>query len=489
MQKDKHTPAGRALIAGLLATTILAAPLAVAAGAFQAPAPVTIEQAQAPADFSAVIEAVRPAVVSIYAERAMKPSAIQAMPGSPRFGEGHPFHDFFERFGPAVPDHGFGGRDAPSHMTKALGSGFFVSDDGYIVTNQHVVDSARRITVRLDDGKELEAKLIGADAKTDLALLKVSGAGFAHVAFADGGGVKPGQWVVTVGAPFGLGGSATAGIVSARGRDIGAGPYDDFIQIDAPINRGNSGGPAFDLGGRVVGVNTAIFSPSGANAGVGFAISAEVAADVVADLKDDGKVVRGWLGVTVQPLSEDLAKALDLGSDKGALIAAVHAKAPAHEAEIEAGDVVVAVDDKPIATVRDLTGAIAAASPEAVVRLALMRDGKRLEKSVRLGTMPGEAEPTARADTEDEKGKLGIALADVDGKAVVTAVKPGSEAADKGIRPGTAILAVGTEKTRNVADVVAAVDKARAAGDEVLLLQLETRGGKRFLALGLGGNA
>ena len=334
--------------------------------------------------------------------------------------------------------------------------------------------------------------MVGADPKTDLALLKVAGDDFTFVRFADDGTTEIGQWVVTLGAPFGLGGSATAGIVSADGRDIGTGPYDDYIQIDAPINRGNSGGLAFNLEGRVIGVNTAILSPYGGNAGIGFAIPAKIAAAVIDDLRDDGKIERGWLGVRIQPLTKDLAKALGIDEAKGALVSSVSDDAPADQAEIEAGDLIVAVDGKEIATVRDLARTIAAVGPEQSVELTLLRNGAQLKKTVRLGQMPGEQlAKGAGGDAEDgdDAPKLGLALRDGDGNAVVVAVKPDSEADRKGLRAGTAILGVGSTKTTSAADVVSAVAEARKKGATVVLMQVETKLGRRFVALDLSGNA
>ena len=383
MIKLSKSTSGRMTVAGLLATTMLATPFAVSAakrfadalmietdirkGAF-ADNPVRVEQTVAAVDFSTVIKAVRPAVVSIIVEKSAMPVAAEGMRHWPEFGKDHPFRQFFKPFGrdgwPRSPD-----------ARKGQGSGFFISADGYIVTNNHVIDGADKITVKQSDGTELTAELIGADAKTDLALLRVDGTGFAYVAFGDSDKTEIGQWVVTVGAPFGLGGSATAGIVSARGRDIGAGPYDDFLQIDAPINRGNSGGPAFNLAGEVIGVNTAIVSPSGGNVGIGFAIPANIAADVIADLKDDGTVERGWLGVSIQPLTKSLATALDRTERDGAMVSAVFKGAPAQIAGLAAGDLIIAIDDQAIKSVRGLTRAVAAAGPDKTVTLRLVREG------------------------------------------------------------------------------------------------------------------
>jgi len=475
MIKQAQSTSGRIIVAGLLASTMLAAPFAVAAAKRAADTPVRVEQAAVPADFSTVIKAVRPAVVSILVEKTALPVSAEAMPRMPEFGNDHPFRHFFKPFGhngqPRVPD-----------QRKGQGSGFFISGDGYIVTNNHVIDGADKITVKQSDGTTLTATLLGSDAKTDLALLKVEGTGFAHVAFGDSDQAEVGQWVVTVGTPFGLGGSATAGIVSARGRDIGAGPYDDFLQIDAPINSGNSGGPAFNLAGEVIGVNTAIVSPSGGNVGIGFAIPANIAADVIADLKDDGTVERGWLGVSIQPLSKSLAQALDRTDRDGALVSAVVKDAPADKAGLAAGDLITAIDGKAVKTLRDLTRAVADAGPAEQVTLKLVRDGAEIEKSIALAKMPGSPVAAAPASAVDTGPKLGLSLADHNGKAIISAVAPGSKAAAKGIRPGTAIIAVEGKKTASSADVIAAVAAAREQGDKTLLMWLETERGKRFVA-------
>jgi len=308
-------------VAGLLATEMfIATPTPANAENLSA----GVSQQHAPG-FADIVERVSPAVVSIRVKSESGPelSSFQGMP------EGSPFERFFKQFedqfggqqqmprGRGAP----GGGKAPHQFSMGQGSGFIISSDGYVVTNNHVVDHAEEVTVVMNDGKTYTAKVIGTDEKTDLALVKIEGEeSFPFVAFTDGD-VRVGDWVVAVGNPFGLGGSVTAGIVSARGREIGAGPYDDFLQIDAPINKGNSGGPTFNLDGKVVGVNTAIYSPSGGSVGIGFAIPASIASQVIEDLKDDGTVTRGWLGVQIQPITPDIADSLGLEGIKGALVA------------------------------------------------------------------------------------------------------------------------------------------------------------------------
>ena len=477
MTKPTRRNSKRMIVAGLLATTMLAAPFAVVAAKQAANAPIRVEQTQAMMGFSAVIKAVRPSVVSIIVEKSAMPISAGELRGQPRFDREHPFQHFFNPFGHNNSPHMPG-------LLKRQGSGFFVSPDGYIVTNNHVVDGADKITVKRSHGTELSAKLVGADKKTDLALLKVKGTGFAYVAFGDSDKIEVGQWVVTVGAPFGLGGSANAGIVSARGRDIGAGPYDDYLQIDAPINSGNSGGPAFNLAGEVIGVNTAIISPSGGNVGIGFAIPANIAADVIADLKDDGTVKRGWLGVSIQPLTKNLARVLDRMDREGALVSSVFANSPAQKAGLAAGDLIIAIDGHPIKTVRGLTRAVAAAGPDKKVTFKLVRGGAELEKTVSLGKMPGT--PMAKISAVETGPKLGLFVFDRDGKAIIGAVAPGSKAAANGVRPGTIIIAVAGKKTTSSAEVATAIDAARQHGDKTLLMWLESKQGKRFVAFDLG---
>jgi serine protease Do len=292
---------------------------------------------------------------------------------------------FFKRFG--SPD---GSPQMPRgrQFGSAQGSGFFISADGYAVTNNHVVDKATTVEISTDEGKVYSAKVIGTDSRTDLALIKVDGSNFPYVKLADAP-PRIGDWVLAVGNPFGLGGTVTAGIVSARGRDIGAGPYDDFLQIDAPVNKGNSGGPTFNTEGSVIGVNTAIFSPSGGSVGIAFAIPADTVKSVVAQLKDKGSVTRGWIGVQIQPLTPEIADSLGIKKTAGALVAEPQKDGPAMKAGIQAGDVITAVDGKGIVDARDLARRISSMPPNATVKLAIIRGGE--EKAVNLAV---EAEAT-----------------------------------------------------------------------------------------------
>jgi serine protease Do len=345
--------------------------------------------------FADVIDRVKPAVVAVkvkvqnVADRSDDDDGPQfSMPDLP---PGHPMERFFRQFrdGERGERGDRGSRQQrPRQFGQSLGSGFFVSADGYVVTNNHVVDKASEVTVTMDDGKELSAKVIGTDPKTDLALLKVDGGGdFPYVRLASQK-ARIGDWVVAIGNPFGLGGTVTAGIVSAQHRDIGAGPYDDFIQIDASVNRGNSGGPTFNLAGEVVGVNTAIFSPSGGNVGIAFAIPASTVDQVVTSLKDNGSVTRGFIGVQMQPVTKEIAEAIGLKEPKGALVAEAMKDGPAAKAGVRTGDTIVAVDGQPIQEAKDLSRKIANVAPGKSVSLTLYRDGKERTVTLEVATQP-----------------------------------------------------------------------------------------------------
>jgi serine protease Do len=474
-------------LAAAVATPMLLAPPTVATA--QDAVPQTL--AQPAFSFADVVERVQPAVVSIQVRTAAtETSATEGMPG---MGGDNPFEEFFRRFGqPDMP--GMPNRPERRGMPQmAQGSGFFISADGYLVSNNHVVENAEEVTVVMNDGTEYTAKVIGTDPKTDLALVKVDGrTDFPFVELASGD-IRVGDWVVAVGNPFGLGGSVTAGIVSARGRDIGAGPYDDFLQIDAPINRGNSGGPAFNLSGEVVGVNTAIFSPSGGSVGIGFAIPAKTVETVVADLKDDGKVVRGWLGVQIQPVSDDIAASIGLDEAYGAMVTAPQDGSPAEKAGLEPGDAILEVNGTKIADARELARVIAAYPPETAVELTLWRDGKEMATKVTLGTLPEEqkvASMGGRVDPSalDDYG-LSVMPADrlADGQkgVAVTEVDPAGKAADAGLRQGDVILEVGGDVVANPADVQKALAEAAKGGRSAVLMRVQNGDDVRFVAVPL----
>src|SRR5262252_4530267 len=340
--------------------------------------------------FSDLVAAVKPAVVSVRVRADAGGHAMVSEDDANPF-EGTPFEKYFKNFRAPNDDGAQGGRQR--HIIQGQGSGFFISPNGYIVTNNHVVANAVKVDVLTDSGATLEAKVVGTDAKSDLALIKVDGrSDFPFVKLADAS-PKIGEWVVAMSNPFGLGGTVTAGIVSAQGRDIGSGAYDDYIQIDAPVNRGNSGGPTFNLKGEVIGVNTAIYSPSGGSVGIAFAVPASTVASVIPQLQKDGHVVRGWLGVQIQPVTQDIADSLGLKSAAGALVAEPQPGGPAAEAGLKAGDVITSVDSTAIKDARDLARRIAALEPHKAVALSIIRSGKELTVTVTLGRLP---EPDVR---------------------------------------------------------------------------------------------
>jgi serine protease Do len=363
------------------------------------------------------------------------------------------------------------------------------------VTNNHVVDHAQSVKVTTDDGTIYTAKVIGTDKKTDLALIKVDGKkDFTYVKFADAL-PRVGDWVVAVGNPFGLGGTVTAGIVSARGRDIGAGPYDDYIQIDAPINKGNSGGPAFDMNGNVIGVNTAIYSPSGGSVGIGFDIPSATAKLVVAQLKDKGYVTRGWLGVQVQPVTADIGDSLGLKQARGAMVDNPQDGSPAAKAGIEAGDVITAVNGADVMDARDLARNISMIAPGTSVKLEVLHQGQAKTLTVALGEMPNDRQASAgEQQARDMAGtpRLGLQLApaaDVDGSGdkgvVVTAIDPDGPAAEHGFRTGDIILNVAGKSVSSVGDVRAALNAAKDSGKHSVLMRVKTADATRFVALPL----
>lgn len=459
---------------------------------------VRVDAPQAPS-FADVVEQVSPAVVSVRVKA--KTAAVSdrdgdafGPPGLENLPDDHPMKRFFRQFrGDQERGKRFDRRNRGEPRPVAQGSGFFISEDGYLVTNNHVVDGGATFTVVADDGTELDAKLVGSDPRTDLAVLKVDGdKKFTYVDFADDSKVRVGDWVVAVGNPFGLGGTVTAGIVSARGRDIGAGPYDDFIQIDAAVNRGNSGGPAFNLSGQVVGINTAIFSPSGGNVGIAFAIPASTAQSVVRELIDNGAVQRGWLGVQIQPVSKEIAESLGMAADaKGALVAESQDDGPAKEAGIVAGDVITKVNGKDVASPRELARVIAGIAPGTSVDITLWRKGDSETVKLTLGELPGSdklastGEPSSSQTSTDKLADLGLTVTGAeDGKGlVVTDVDPDSDAASRGIQAGDVIVAVNSMQVNGSADVSKAMEAASKAGRKAVLLQISRDDTNRFVAL------
>jgi serine protease Do len=349
------------------------------------PAPAHADALARPVGFADIVEKVKPAVVSVRVRVAERPVAMNDDDDSVP----PPIQRFFREFGGPGAQGLPPGARRPDRPRQGLsqGSGFFISADGYAVTNNHVVENGSAIEVVTDDGRTLPARLIGTDPRTDLALLKVDATGLPFVRLAERS-PRVGDWVVAVGNPFGLGGTVTAGIVSARGRDIGAGPYDDFVQIDAPVNKGNSGGPSFDIDGNVIGVNTAIFSPSGGSVGIAFAIPAETVRTVVSSLRETGKVSRGWLGVSIQPVSAEIADALGLERTSGALVSDAMQGSPASRAGLRSGDIVTALDGTSVKDARDLSRRIGALKPGTTVKLSVLRRGEALDIRITTGELP-----------------------------------------------------------------------------------------------------
>jgi serine protease Do len=454
----------------------------------------TAQAAAGPASFADVVDRVKPAVVSVKVKMAdadqVDDEDGQATPGLPDIPRNSPFYRFFRHFGmPDNNDGNDGDRMPRHHFSQAQGSGFFISGDGYIVTNNHVVDHATEVTITTSDGKSMPAKVIGVDSKTDLALLKAQGGDFPYVNFASQA-PRVGDWVLAVGNPFGLGGTVTAGIVSARGRDIGSGPYDDFLQIDAPVNHGNSGGPTFNAEGEVVGVNTAIFSPSGGSVGIGFAIASDVVKNVVQQLKDNGSVTRGWIGVQIQSVTPDLADNLGLKNATGALVAEAQKDSPAAAAGVKSGDVITAVDGDAVSDPHDLARRIAALGPKKTAKLSIVRDGSSMTIDVTLGTMP--ADKTAMADTHSSDAddgsalaKLGLTLRAAHGQegVVVADVDPDGAAADKGLKQGDVILEVAGKSVNRPSEVAQAIDAAKSDGKKSVLLRVKSGDGEHYLTL------
>ena len=493
------------LAAALIATGALGLslgsdmPFAVAETA-QTPKTVETPFGRAPLTFADLVAKVSPAVVSINVKGDVKMAQNEGMPipGMPDLPEDNPLYDFFKQFRKGMPQ----GPSAPT-PSLAQGSGFFVSGDGYLVTNNHVVEDADNISVTMEDGEKFTATLVGSDPRTDLALLKVTeetNKKFPFVKFSDKD-PRVGDWVLAVGNPFGLGGSVTAGIISAHNRDIGSGPY-DYLQIDAAVNRGNSGGPTFNLDGEVIGVNTAIFSPSGGNVGIAFAVPAALVKQVVAELQRDGSVDRGWLGVVIQNVNDDIADSIGLKEPKGAMITKVTEDGPASKEDIKAGDVIVEVNGEEVADSRDLARKIAELDPDTEVKLSIVRYGDKREVGMMLGSFPSAKKLAALekdepADQSEQMEDLGLSLAPAvkipgagDEGVVITEVDPSSDAADKGLKPGDIILQVAGVNVSAPGDVSTGIKKAmngaKDGKDTVkVLMQVKTGDQTRFVALSL----
>ena len=462
------------------------------------PANVAVRQLPLPAmpvRIADIVERVSPAVVTVNV--AQNAEAADEHPGAPGVDEFFQrfFGDEFRQPGQGRPEARPQGPRKHGPRNVGLGSGFIIDKAGYIVTNNHVIEGADEISVTLKGGRKLDARLVGADAKTDLALLKVtSDTDLPSVNWGRSENMRVGDWVITLGNPFGIGLTATTGIVSAHHRNIGSGPFDDFLQIDAAINRGNSGGPAFDTEGNVIGVNTAIFSPSGGNVGIGFAIPSSLAKPIIDDLRDDGSVARGWLGVEVQAMTPEIAESLQLDKPKGALVANVSKDSPALSGGIQRGDVILGVDAKPVTAMRDLPRLIAAIKAGDIAEIEILRGGKEITKVVRIGAAP-KADVASLA-APDNENVAGMKLADLgdgarrrlnldkaEGGVLIADVAQSSLAARLGLAPGDAILAVAGTPVSSVRDVHRLLDAARDGARRSVLLLVAGRRGARFVAL------
>jgi serine protease Do len=507
--QDPHTPLGHkprsrpaarriALMAGAAALVGLTAAGTQWPAHFDVFAPAqaqvsaAVGRAEQPVGFADIVQRVKPSVISVKVRLGNR--------GEGEDAAGSPMERFFQQFGDSDgPRQGPPMRRGRGTM-MGQGSGFFISADGFAVTNNHVVEGADKVEVTTDDGKTYSAKVIGTDPRTDLALIKVEGGSdFPYAKLSDG---KPriGDWVLAVGNPFGLGGTVTAGIVSANGRDIGNGPYDNFMQIDAPVNKGNSGGPAFNMQGEVAGVNTAIYSPSGGSVGIAFAIPASTVKTVVAQLKDRGTVTRGWIGVQVQPVTPEIADSLGLKSATGALVADPQPDSPAARAGIAAGDIITAVNGASIKDSRELARTIAGYVPGNSVKLDVTRNGQSRTVDVTLGKLPDQqvaaadaGSPSAGAQASPDVPRLGLSVAPAAeagrgrNGVVVTDIDPDGAAAAQGIRRGDVILDVAGKPVQTPADIRTALSSAAGGQRKSVLMRVQTGDASRFIAVPLHG--
>ncbi len=469
-------------------------------------AAVPAQARSAPDSFADLAEKLLPAVVNISTTQVIQgghsgPQIPQLPPGSP-FEEF--FKEFMERNQPKNPNR-------RQRKATSLGSGFIIdtkkNGDAYVITNNHVIEGADEITVILHDNDRLKAELVGRDAKTDIAVLKIkSTKKMASVGFGNSDDARVGDWVVAIGNPFGLGGTVTAGIISARGRDINSGPYDNFIQTDASINRGNSGGPLFDLEGKVIGINSAIYSPSGGSVGIGFAIPSSGAQPIISQLIKYGEVKRGWLGVHIQGVTEEIAETLGMDKAMGALVASLIKEGPAEQSGIKAGDVIIEFDGKPVPEMRKLPRIVAETEVDKPVKVIVWREGKKVTVHVTIGRLDEDqvaAATPGEEQTPDKSGDklvdpLGLTLAEItaslrerfklDDEArgvVVTEVADDGVAFEKGIRPGDLIVEVSQEEVSTPDQVIEKIDVARKDGNKRILLLIEGQSGLRFVALSI----
>ena len=489
--------------AALLAFSTLAAlPLA-------ATVPVSSADARgAPDSFADLAGQLLPAVVNISSTAAME--ARNGGPEIPLFPPGSPFEQFFKDF---LERNRPGGRQspheapapAPERKMQSLGSGFIIDPSGLVVTNNHVIDGADEITVTLQDKTSLKATVVGRDERVDVALLRVkSDKPLPAVKFGDSDAERVGDWVLAIGNPFGLGGTVTAGIVSARGRDIRQGPYDDFIQTDAAINRGNSGGPLFNMNGEVIGINTAIYSPSGGSIGIGFSLPANMAKNVVEQLRDYGHARRGWLGVRIQQVTPDIADSLGLHDSNGAMVAGVNDGGPADKAKIHNGDIILKFDNQDVKEMRSLPRIVAETPIGRDVPVTIWRDGKELTVKAQVGELPDDQQVAAAdsksgpTDKPTEISGLGLTLGPLDEESrdkyqlgadqkgvVITGVAPNGPAADRGIKAGDVIVEVQQETVHSPADVQGRIDAVRKENRKSVLMLIQNQDGRHWVPLPL----
>jgi len=481
------------LRAGLLALSLLAMPVLALP-----PAPAWARSA--PESFADLADKLAPGVVNISTSQTLTAKDDRG-PDMPQFPPGSPLDKFFRDF----MERNHGGRDNAPHKAISLGSGFVIDPTGIVVTNNHVIDGADEITVTFPDGGTFKAKLLGHDERTDIAVLKIDGTKpFPFVSFGDSDKARVGDWVVAIGNPFGLGGSVTAGIVSARGRDINQGPYDNFIQTDAAINKGNSGGPLFNMDGEVIGINTAIYSPTGGSIGIGFSIPANLAKPVVDQLRNFGRARRGWLGVRIQGVSDDIAESVGLKEPAGAMIAGLNEGGPAEKAKLRNGDIVLKFNGAEVKDMRALPRLVADTAIGASVPIEVWRDGKSVTLTVTVGEMPDDAKVASAAPDKPAPAKsadldaLGLRLAAItpdarekfqlpaDQKGVlITDVVAGTAAAERGLKPGDVIVEVQQEEVATPADVAARVEKVKRAQRKSVLMLVQSGDGLHWVPLSL----
>jgi serine protease Do len=492
IKNPKARRRGRLVAAALLATTIVAGGGFAWADSDAQPAPLGLAPVANQAGFADLAAKVGPAVVNIAttSEPSTDSGDAPEMQQMPNFPPGSPFGEMFRHF--------FNGQGmAQGEVTHALGSGFIIDPAGYIVTNNHVVDHAHQIMVTIDGGKSYPAKVIGRDAKTDLALLKIdAGHPVPYVAFGESAKERVGDWVIAVGNPYGLGGTVTAGIVSANNRSLNDGPYDDYIQIDAPINPGNSGGPLFNQSGQVIGIDSAIYSPNGGSVGIGFAIPSDLATKVVAQLREHGKVDRGWLGIAMQPMNATLAAALGHPDATGVIVDKVEPDSPASKAALQQGDVITAFNGAAIKTPRDLALDVANTASGDTAKMTILRDGHQQDVDVTIAAQPKQ---TASATPADSSAPVGMELAPLNPDtrdqlgldssvkgAVVAQVTPGSRAEESGVQSGDVIVRVGNQAITSPQEVIDNIHAAEHDKKQAVPLLVMRDGSTYYLALTLG---